>query len=227
MAEVAGWISLIFKDILVNLVAGGIIRLFRGDVIFFRGWRRRKALIEPALLYQSHRKHASEDSFWRAFTSNRDVTLVTVKSLHTRNRLKEMLEKGKVSVRSLRILTLNPDMPPPIFDALAELLNEPAANCKTDCREAYETFRDLAAKYEFVSVQRYDSLPTIQGVIVADEYAFVELLTYHSNPDERTALMILMKDSPSSYKLIAERFDRLWQDTKRKSAKPTKNKKRA
>jgi len=214
MMEFVSFVIFVLKEIVIDLFAGGIISLFKGDIVFSRGWRRRKAKIEPALLYQHHRKHASEDVFWRAFKSKRDVMLVTIKSLHTRNRLKEMIESGEIAVRSLRILTLNPELPSSLFEALAKQINEPVENCITDCRNAHHIFQELTDKYKFVEVRRYDSLPTIQGVIVSDDYAFVELLTYQSNPEERTALMISKTAGPNSLQLFEQRFEKLWRDAK-------------
>jgi len=214
MLAIPTFITFIAKEVVINLIAGGFIRLLRGDTIFFRGWRRRNEVIEPGLLYQRHRKQASEDRFWQAFKSKRDVLLITIKSLHTRNRLKEMIENGEVAVNSLRILTLNPDLPYSIFEALAKHINEPADNCINDCRDAYNVFCELASKYQYIEVRRYDTLPTLQGIIVNGNYAFVELLTYQSNPDERTALMISQADSPNSLRLLTHRFEILWKDSR-------------
>lgn len=139
--------------------------------------------------------------------------MITIKSLHTRNRLKEMSENGEVAVRSLRILTLNPDTPLPIFEALARHINEPVINCITDSQDAYNVFRELESKYLFIHTRRYDTLPTMQGVIVISEYAQIELLTYQTNPDERTAILITQKEAPESLKLITERFNKLWEES--------------
>ncbi len=213
MHEIYDFIIFVVREVVIELIVKGFVRLLRGDVIFFRGWRRRRQIVEPALLYRRHRQ-ASEDMFWPAFKSKRDVLFITIKSLHTRNRLKDMIEHGDVNVHSLKILTLNPELHHSVFEALARQINEPVDNCINDCRDAYRVFCELASKYSYIEVQRYDTLPTMQGVIVNGDYAFVELLTYQSIPDDRTALMITQVDSPNSLLLLTQRFERLWGDSK-------------
>ena len=200
------------KDIFIDFIIKGFFEFIKGDVVFFRGWKRRKEFVEVGLLYPYHRKYANEKIFWDSFKSKKDVTLITIKSLHTRNKLLERIESGEVSVLSLKILTLNPELPRPIFISLSKLINEPVENCVKDSQDAYNLFKELEHKYNFIEVRKYDNIPTLQGVIVSDQSALIELLTYHSSPDERTAFLLTKKDNPKSLQNFAKKIDLLWKE---------------
>ncbi|MHB8579663.1 MAG: hypothetical protein ACYDA4_07355 [Ignavibacteriaceae bacterium] len=207
-------IIFIIKDIFLDFIIKGVVEFFKGNVVFFRGWKKRKEFVEVGLLYPHHRKYSNEKIFWDSFKSRKDITLITIKSLHTRNNLIERIGNGEVSVHSLKILTLNPNLAKPVFISLSKLLNEPVENCIQDIQDAYNLFKELEHKYSFIEVRKYDCIPTLQGIIVSDKSALIELLTYHSNPDERSAFLLTQKDNPVTLQHFAKKIDLLWKEAK-------------
>ena len=199
------------RALLIDLLVKGLLNLVRGRPVFFAGWGLRNAHAEAGVVVPEHRRRYN-GPFWEAFRSGRDLTLITIKSLHTRNQLEDRLKKGFVNVSSLRILTLDPYLDCSIFESLARLLNEPVDNCQGDVEKAYMGFRDLQSNYPIIEVRTYRSIPTMQGLLVGRDYVVIEQLTYQSSPDDRMALILPRIGAPNAFALVQDRFQALWRD---------------
>jgi hypothetical protein len=141
---------------------------------------------------------------------------VTIMSQCSFERLRKALPTEPASARPLRVLTLDPNLDRAAIEALGRHLvehrNAPEGAVK-QVREAALQWLALAreSKYAaFLRLKSYNSSPTLQGILVPDQFVLVELLPYDTFKENRPAIFIRQTDDEENYSTFAKAFETLW-----------------
>jgi hypothetical protein len=51
----------------------------------------------------------------------------------------------------------------------------------------------------------------MQGLIVKDSWAIIELIPFHTHPNDRPALILTPKGNPELFRLFTEKWEELWE----------------
>jgi hypothetical protein len=132
--------------------------------------------------------------------------------------MKPHLTTSQSTNTRIRVLTWHRDTPAETVDLFRKHLQENDEHPRRtldQLREAVADWRALERAYSNLTVREYRSLPTMQGVIVHGKWACIELLPYATHKHERPALVLTPQSDPDAFKLVAERFEKLWNDAGR------------
>ncbi len=161
----------------------------------------------------SHRSEEIGDEYYRkALASGRDVIYVSIMSEHSFPYFEEWLNpETKVSV-----LTWNPETTNEIR-AFETHINEAGDHVK-QTRNALDMWDRVAKSNGNVKIFTYRSTPTLQGVVVMGGWAKVELMTYATPTQLRSA--ILLRESEASerrmFRFMAGAFADLLKSAKKR-----------
>jgi hypothetical protein len=164
-----------------------------------------------AVICLRHRSNA-EDLFEGAFTSGGDVLYITVMSQATLKTMRSRLDTCKTTGTKIRVLTWYRKISESVIEAYRKHLNEPYPERAVEqARRATADWRVLETEYpQNVFVREYASIPTMQGIIVHDKWAVLELIPYATHPNERPALVLTPESDSELFALFAKQFERLW-----------------
>jgi hypothetical protein len=200
-------------------LAGNILWVaIKRGVLFFamRLTRRltRESHFKSTVLCLRHRIHARERYYEKAFSSGEDVLYVSIMSHDTIKEMKQYLAKARESRTRLRVLTWHPDTSEDTIEALRKHLHENDDPERTiqQVRQAAADWDTLKGKYANLDVRKYRSVPTMQAVIVGQQWALVELLPYATFKNDRPALILTPKTDPDAFLLFRNKFEKLWDD---------------
>jgi hypothetical protein len=59
-------------------------------------------------------------------------------------------------------------------------------------------------------LRQYDSVPTLQGIIVKNEWALIELLPFHKKPNQRPAIYLSAEYDQELFELFTSAFEDLF-----------------
>lgn len=146
---------------------------------------------------------AFEDRYFRAaFSSGKQITYLTIMTKH----LFPEIDQDLSDETKLTVLVWNPRTKKEI-DLVSEYLREDDdKTCQT--QEALEQWDERAAKRNNIKLLEYHSMPTMEGLIVENEYALIVLIPYATHPDSRPALLFRrdkIAERPA-FEFFAERF---------------------
>ena len=167
-----------------------------------------------------------------ALKSGADVLLLTYMSEHTRTRVEQIFDECKrmgTKLPKLRVLAWYPgesEAPIALNLDVVEAFRKTLGEKETHQEETYNQVRRALAGWrhlekiwgkDVIEVRRYQSSPTMQGLIVksskeGESLAQIELLPYHTGPDERPALVLGLMDNPEIFKFFQDKWDLLWRD---------------
>jgi hypothetical protein len=101
------------------------------------------------------------------------------------------LQGAKETNTRLSVLTWNPNVGPQV-------------------KSSYAEWKKLAKKHpKVIEAKSYSSAPTMQGVIVLDDWALIELIPYRTEPDSRPAIFLSETADPELFKLFQSSFKML------------------
>ena len=176
-----------------------------------------KKNIENPLLLINHRRNFKDRFFLSALQSQDKILLLSIMSKHTLNDINELNAKKKLKTQQLRVLTFTPESTTnEMYRSLSSHLNEyPVSNIRQQIKNAWKGWKDLEKESKLkIKVRGYASIPTIQGILVENNYVMLEILTFHSQPDNRLGVLMTKKDCPKSFTLVSESFEALWKNSK-------------
>jgi hypothetical protein len=130
--------------------------------------------------------------------------------------LQKALPTEPNGARPLRVLTLDPNLDRAAVEAVGRGLVEhrdTPHGAVRQVREAALQWLGLArdSRYAgFLRVNAYDSAPTLQGILVPDQFVLVELLPYDTFKENRPALFIRRTDDEKNFGVFAKAFEALW-----------------
>ncbi len=207
------------EPILYGLAGNALWVAIKRGVLFFaaRLTRRltREAPFKSTVLCLRHRLHARERYYEKAFSSGQDVLYISIMSEDTIKEMDPYLAKARESNTRLRVLTWHPDTSKDTIEALRKHLNENADNPERTIQQVRQAAADwdtLKRKYTNLDVRKYRSVPTMQAVIVGQQWALVELLPYATFKNDRPALILTSKADPEAFLLFRNKFEKLWDD---------------
>jgi hypothetical protein len=167
---------------------------------------------QPSILL-NHRRFFCDKFLFDALQKPTRILFVTIMSKHTINEIKSLNLRGNLNVNELRVLTLKCSKK---VDQIAEYLSnhfdeKPVESVTSQISTALKEWKKLSEQHNTkVFVREYDSIPTMQGFIVEGQYALVELLTFHSQPNQRAAILAKKIENPELYELFSTAFENLW-----------------
>lgn len=164
-----------------------------------------------------HRLHAREKYYEQAFSSGQDILYVSIMSQDTIKEMEPHLEKAKAVRSHIRVLTWHAEMPREAIESFHKHLKENASVEQTiaQLRKASESWDDLSSRYgDVLTVRRYRSSPTMQAVIVGNQWALLELLPYGTHKNDRPALVLTSKNAPEVFPFFKKQLEQLWEDAK-------------
>ena len=176
----------------------------------------RKNFEQPWILL-NHRRNFRNEFLFDALRKPTEILFVTIMSKHTIQEIKTLDDDGNLKVKKLKVLTLKHcDEVDQVSESLSKHINEsPVESITTQINAANNEWRSFSTKHRSkIEVREYESIPTMQGFVVKGEYALVELLTYHSQPNQRAAILAKKDKNPELFKLFSTSFEKLWRESK-------------
>ncbi len=117
------------------------------------------------------------------------------------------------------MLTWHRDIPEAVIESYRKHLREEEKHPERfvfQARQAASDWCELQADYGAnLEVREYCSVATMQGVIVKDKWAMIELIPYVTVTTDRPALVLTPDTDPDVFTLLTGRFERLWADSRR------------
>lgn len=208
--------------LIVGLLSVLLLAYFRGDEIAIwqikiarRTHAQNGSDKHSAQIYARHRDTA-HDYFANAFKSGREVVWLTIMSQETLKQIDPNLRDIALHNTKLNVLTLDPDSSPAVIEAfrlyVKENEHDPSKTVR-QVREAWDEWSTLSQKHPNLRVRKYKSAPIMQGLVVRDMYAYIELMPYSTRPRERPGLVITPEAQPEIFQQYQDRFFELWKDS--------------
>lgn len=171
-------------------------------------------LAENVSVFPLHRRIVAEELYEASFKSAKELIYVTIMSKHTLLKMPERIRCAKDSHTVLNVLTWDPNVGLHAIRAFGKHLGE-ETTAQQQIREAYAGWQKLARENPTVIKQAgsYLSSPTMQGVIVLDDWALIELIPYHTTPIERPAMFLSASVHVHLFPLFQSAFKALLQDS--------------
>lgn len=180
------------------------------------GWLSRNSLTRinaehmPVLL--EHRSHFGS-LLHSALTSNEEVLMLSIMSLHTVMAIRGMMDNNQLRLRRLRVLTLHPGTDTAVSSALGSHLKEDPHKKPQQIQEAWASWKALEGRTPSVEVRGYKSLPTLQATIVVGQWMTVELLPYAAQTVQRPGLFLSVVEQPRTFRTLWDSVERLWNES--------------
>jgi hypothetical protein len=170
-------------------------------------------LAESVSVFPLHRRIVAEELYEASFKSGKELIYVTIMSKHTLMKMPERIRYAKDS-HTINVLTWDPNVGPQATKAFGKHIGEERTAGK-QIRQAYTEWQKLARESPAVIKRAcgYLSSPTMQGVIVLDDWALVELIPYHTAPDDRPAMFLSASLDTSLFSLFQSAFMALMEDS--------------
>jgi len=173
---------------------------------------KRNSPYKPTAMCLRHRINAREKYYEGAFHSGKNVLYLSIMSQSTLKDMRPHLEDCTKSGTTLRALTWDRSVPKELIEAYRLHLNEvqtPQA-AVVQARGAARDWRMLEGEFDCLTVREFSSLPTMQGLIVKDSWALVELIPFCTATHDRPALLLTPKTDPELFELFTQKWENLW-----------------
>jgi hypothetical protein len=166
-----------------------------------------------------HRNVVYEKLYEQAFETATNVTYVSIMSRGTLDAMTLHLNRAKDRGTKIRVLTWDPAVGPKVVEAFRKHLGEyedDPPGAYRQVQSASTRWQTLATEFPTVitGIRQYDSVPTMQGLIVKDQWALIELLPFHKSVRERPALYLSASLDAEMFSLFDTAFDSLYNCSK-------------
>lgn len=171
-------------------------------------------LAERVSVFTHHRRIVAEELYEASFKSGKELIYVTIMSKHTLQKMPERIRSARDSNTTLNVLTWDPSVGSQAIKAFGKHLGEETTAAQ-QLREAYAEWQKLARENPAV-IRRagsYLSSPTMQGVIVVDDWALIELIPYRTQPTDRPAMFLSASLEKDLFFLFQSSFKALLEDS--------------
>jgi hypothetical protein len=171
-------------------------------------------LAESVSVFPLHRRIVAEELYEASFKSAKELIYLTIMSKHSLLRMPERIRCAKDSHTILNILTWDPKAGQKTIRAFGKHLGEETTALQ-QIQEAYTEWQKLVRENPLVIKQAgsYLSSPTMQGVIVLDDWALIELIPYHTAPTDRPAMFLSASLDTHLFPLFQSAFQALLRDS--------------
>jgi len=208
---------------IVDGVAGNAIWAAIVRFVLLRGYATVRTFtkhspFKSVVLCLRHRVHARTKYYEQAFASGTDVLYVSIMSQDTLKEMKPHLMTSQSTNTRIRVLTWHHDTPEGTVELFRKHLqenDEHRERTREQLCQATADWRTLEQAYTNLTVREYRSLPTMQGIIVHGKWALIGLMPYAAHKYERPALILTPQSDADAFKLIADQFEKLWNDSER------------
>jgi len=172
-------------------------------------------LAESVSVFPLHRRIVAEELYEASFKSAKELIYVTIMSKHTLLKMPKRIRCAKDSHTTLNVLTWDPNVGPETIRAFGKHLGE-ETTAQQQIREAYAKWQKLARKNPTVIKRAgsYLSSPTMQGIVVLNDWALIELIPYQTAPVERPAMFLSASLDVHLFSLFQSAFKALLEDSK-------------
>jgi hypothetical protein len=186
-------------------------------------WPTSKPQFVESRIFLNHRPHTRQ-WYERAFDASRYPTAeflyITIMSKNTLPYVKAALRK-RARPSEMRVLTWDPTLSEDVFEAMRLHLGENESNVEEtykQIRSAAKEWGKLNSKYKntgCLKVKTYRSVPTMQGLIVKNHWALIELLPFHGETKKRPAILLEAERAQDQMLLdhFYDAFDELWRSS--------------
>lgn len=213
------------------------LKEFSKHILFTNAWERIKQiksllggtkmpeenLYERAILapvFPGHRATVRNRFYDEAFKTGKEVLYVSIMSRDTLgDSMRNNLKRATAAGTRLRVLTWDPKVGAKVVETFRKHLGEFERDHSGALRQV-ETARDewtaMAKEYSSAieEVRVYDSVPTLQGIVVMGEWALIELLPYRTKKESRPAIFVSASIDKELYCLFESQFSLLWRHSK-------------
>lgn len=165
--------------------------------------------IEHCTTIPAHREQA-KDYLPEALQREINILWLTIMSQHTTKWLARLFLEKRVKAKTIRVLTLDPNVDEAVIRSFARHLNEPPSEAVIQVKAAWNAWCELSRDYPRLSVRAYSSSPTLQGVFLDEGEAIIEVMSFHSGPNERVGLLVTAKNSPETFRTLASATEHMW-----------------
>jgi hypothetical protein len=165
-----------------------------------------------SVLLRHRRESIVHDRLYaKAFESGARVLIASIMSKHSLDEMAPHLQVAKQHRTVVRALTWDPNIPREVMEAFRKHLGEykdRPAGALEQVKDAAVTWKRLASEWPTVlaEVRKYDSSPTMQGILVEDQWALVELMPFHRTTGERPALYLVSSIDTELFALFQSAF---------------------
>jgi len=204
------------NDPILDGVLGNAIWAFFSRGIIFGASSSLRRLKKPSAFKATticlkHRNNTRERYYEGAFRSGKDVLYLSVMSQSTLKDMPSHLEECGKYGTTLRVLTWDQTVPKALIEAYRLHLNEPYPERAIEqARNAAKDWRELENQFKYLDVREYRSLPTMQGLIVKDSWALIELIPFNTHTHDRPALLLTPGADPELFELFRQKWEDLW-----------------
>lgn len=125
----------------------------------------------------------------------------------------ERIRRAEATHTTLNVLTLDPSVGSQAIAAFGKHLAEEATAAK-QTEDACATWRTLAKEHRGIIKKAgiYRSSPTMQGLVVLDDWALVEMIPYHLPPAQRPSVFLSASLDTEWFSVIQSSFQALLGD---------------
>ncbi|MGA7909671.1 MAG: hypothetical protein WCA16_19850, partial [Candidatus Sulfotelmatobacter sp.] len=137
----------------------------------------------------------------------REVIYLSIMSKNTLAKMPERIRRARTSHTTLNVLTWDPNVGPGAIKAFGVHLGEEATSAQ-QVQDAYSTWQTLA-KEDRATIKKagsYASSPTMQGLVVLDDWALIEMIPYRLSPAERPSIFLSAALDPELFPLFQSAF---------------------
>jgi hypothetical protein len=182
------------------------------------GWSIHEPYLKHTTICLNYRPNLYTSHYAKAFSDGGDVLYISVMSQNTLKKMRDHLDLCKAKGTRLRVLTWHQKIPEAVIEAYRQHLREEdkyPERFVTQTRQAAFDWQQLQTEYSRnLEVREYCSVATMQGVIVKDKWAMIELIPYATETNERPALLLAPSTDPELFALLVDRFEQLWADNR-------------
>jgi hypothetical protein len=164
---------------------------------------------------QLQRRVVAQELYEASFGSGKEVIYLSIMSgKNTLAQMPERIRRAESSHTKVNVLTWDPQVGADVIGAFGNHLGEEATVVE-QTRVACATWRALAKKHlgTIKKAGVYRSSPTMQGLVVLDEWMAVEMIPYRTPPSERLSIFLSASLDAEIFSMFQEAFKRLLADS--------------
>jgi hypothetical protein len=155
----------------------------------------------------------AQELYEASFSSGREVIYLSIMSKNTLGKMPERIRRAEASHTTVNVLTWDPNVGAQAIAAFGKHLAEEATAAE-QTEDACATWRKLAKEHRSVikKAGTYRSSPTMQGLVVLDDWALVEMIPYHLPPAQRPSIFLSASLDAELFPVIQSSFQALLAD---------------
>jgi hypothetical protein len=164
---------------------------------------------------QLHRRTVAQELYEASFESGKEVIYLSIMSKNTLGKMPERIRRAETAHTKLNVLTWDPEVGAEVIKAFGNHLGEEATVVE-QTRDACATWQKLAKEHPG-TVQKagvYRSSPTMQGLVVLEDWALVEMIPYRTVPSERPSIFLCASLDTELFPVFQSAFKKLLADAR-------------